>query len=89
MVTKLGLWHLCVPHLAQGSLLQKRLQNVFLEICNAEIAVLTKIERQFSNKVILKLKLTINVFYKKCSPKWILFNEKNFKKIQTIFGLAN
>ena len=49
-------------HLAQGSFLQKRLQNVFLEICNAEIAVLTKIERQFSNKVIVKWKFTINVF---------------------------
>ena len=43
----------------------QRLLNVFLDICNAEITVLTKIERQFSNKVILKLKLTINVFYKK------------------------
>ena len=54
---------------------------------NAEMAVLTKIERRFSNKVILKLKLTINVFYKKCGPKRILFNEKNSKKIQTIFGI--
>ena len=49
----------------------QRLLNVFLEICNAEMAVLTKIERRFSNKVILKLKLTINVFYKKCGPKRI------------------
>ena len=61
----------------------------FLDICNADIAVLTKIERQFSNKVILKLKLTIYVFYKKCSPIQKLFNKKNFKKIRTIFGLEN
>ena len=58
MVNKLELWHLCVPHLAQGSSLQKKVAKLlFLEICNAEIAVLTKIECQFSNKVILKLKL--------------------------------
>ena len=61
----------------------------YLQICNADRAVLTKIERQFSNKVILKLKLTIYVFYKKCSPIQKLFNKKNFKKIQTIFGLEN
>ena len=53
------------------------------------MAVLTKIERRFSNKVILKLKLTINVFYNKCGTKRILFNENNSKKIQTIFGIKN
>ena len=66
MVNKLELWHLCVPHLAQGSSLQKKgCKNFFLLICITEMAVLTKIECQFSNKMILKLKLTINVFYKK------------------------
>ena len=50
----------------------------YLQICNADRAVLTKIERQFSNKVILKLKLTVNVFYKKGVLKKITLNEKIF-----------
>ena len=50
MVNKLELWHLCVPHLAQGSSLQKKVANFFFfEICITEMAVLTKIECQFSN----------------------------------------
>ena len=52
------------------------LQNVFFCISNHEIAVLPKIRRHFSNKIILKLNLSKNVFYKKCDPKLIFFSEK-------------
>ena len=37
---------------------------------------LSKIGHDFSNKVVKKLKLSINYFYKKCAPKQLLFIEK-------------
>ena len=37
---------------------------------------LSKIEHDFSNKVVQKLKLPINHFYKKCASKQLFFNEK-------------
>ena len=36
----------------------------------------SKIERHFSNKAVLKLKLAKNAFYKKGAPKLIFFNEE-------------
>ena len=41
------------------------------------------------NKVVQKLKLEENVFYKKCSPKLIFLNEFFFEKIPSIFDLEN
>ena len=40
----------------------------------------SKIGHDFSNKVVQKLKLSINIFYKKCAPKLIFFNEIFFQK---------
>ena len=37
---------------------------------------LSKIGHYFSNKVVQKLKLSINHFYKKCAHKQLFFNEK-------------
>ena len=37
---------------------------------------LSKIGHHLSNKVVLKLKLAKNAFYKKGAPKLIFFNEK-------------
>ena len=37
---------------------------------------LSKIGHDFSNKVVQKLKLSINHFYKKCAHKQLFFNEK-------------
>jgi hypothetical protein len=42
----------------------------------------SKIGYDFSNKLVQKLKLSINHFYKKCAPKQLLFNEK-IRKIRT------
>ena len=50
--------------------------KMFFDISNAEKAVSPKITRHFSNKTLLKLKLSKNVVYKKCGPKLIYFNEK-------------
>ena len=36
----------------------------------------SKIGHDFSNKVVQKLKLSINHFYKKCALKQLFFNEK-------------
>ena len=40
----------------------------------------SKIGHDFSNKVGKKLKLSINIFYKKCAPKQLFFNEKKIQK---------
>ena len=40
----------------------------------------SKIDRHFSNKVVLKLKSAKNAFYKKGALKLIFFNEIFFKK---------
>ena len=50
---------------------------------------LSKIRRYFSNKVALKLKSAKNAFYKKGAPKLIFFNEKQIRKIRTIFDTEN
>ena len=41
------------------------------------------------NKVVQKLKLEKNVFYKKWSPKLIFLNELFFEKIPLIFDIEN
>ena len=41
----------------------------------------SKIGHDFSSKVVQKLKLSINNFYKKCANKQLFFNEKKFRKI--------
>ena len=45
---------------------------------------LSKIGHDFSNKVVQKLTLSINIFYKKRGPKQLFFNKKKIKKIRTI-----
>ena len=40
----------------------------------------SKIGHDFSNKVVQKLKLSINHFYKKCAHKQLFFNEKKIQK---------
>ena len=52
-------------------------------------AASSKIEPDFSEKVVLKLKLTKNHFSKKRAPKFIMFNEKKIRKIQIIFDIEN
>ena len=41
------------------------------------------------NKVVQKLKLEKNVFYKKWSPKLIFLNDFFFEKILSIFDIKN
>ena len=41
------------------------------------------------NKVVQKLKLEKNVFYKKWFPKWIFLNKFFFEKILSIFDIEN
>ena len=48
-----------------------------------------KIRRHFTNKLVLKLKLSKNVFYNKCGPRFIFFNEKKIRKIRTFFDIEN
>ena len=48
-----------------------------------------KIRRHFSNKVILKLNLSKNVFYKKCGPKLVFFNGKRNEKDWDVFDVEN
>ena len=40
----------------------------------------SKIGHDFSSKVVQKLKLSINNFYKKCAHKQLFFNEKKNQK---------
>ena len=49
----------------------------------------SKIGHDFSNKVVQKLKLSINHFYKKCVHKQIFFNEKKLREIRMIFDVEN
>jgi hypothetical protein len=58
-------------------------------ISNAEIAVLPRIRCHFSNKMILKLKLSQIVFYKKCGPTLIFFNETKIRKTFLDFESPN
>ena len=46
-----------------------------------------KIRRQFRNKSRSILKLSKNVYYKKCGPKLIFFNEKKIRKIRMFFDI--
>ena len=41
---------------------------------------LSKIGHDFINKVVQKLKLSINHFYEKCAQKQLFFNEKKIQK---------
>ena len=41
------------------------------------------------NKVVQKLKLEKNVFYKKWSPKLVLLNDIFFEKIPSFFDIEN
>ena len=49
----------------------------------------SKIRRHFRNKSRSILKLSKNVFYKKCGPKLIFFNEKKIREIWTFFDIEN
>ena len=40
----------------------------------------SKIGHDFGNKVVQKLTLSINIFYKKRAPKQLFFNEKKIQK---------
>ena len=68
IVTKLGLWHLCVPHLAQCSFLpnNQTLQNGFL-ISVTHSTVSPKIGRHFKVHLFLKQCLRELHFMKKRS----------------------
>ena len=48
-----------------------------------------KLDMILENKVVQKLKLEKNVFYKKWSPKMIFFNDFFFEKIPLIFDIEN
>jgi hypothetical protein len=48
-----------------------------------------KIGHHFRNKVIYKLILSKNVNLKKCAPRLVIFNEKKWRKILTIFDIEN
>ena len=54
-----------------------------------EAPVCQKLGMILENKVVQKLKLEKNVFYKKWSPKLIFFNDFLFEKILSIFDLEN
>ena len=72
-----------VTQLTQASILQKK-SNVanFFYIFNAEVAQCRqKLEVILGTKGCSILKLSKNVFYKKCGPKLIFFNENFFRKI--------
>ena len=47
----------------------------------------SKIRRHFRNKSRSILKLSKNVFYKKCGPRLIFFNENFFRKIWPFFDI--
>ena len=50
---------------------------------------LPKIGHDFSNKVVQKLKSSINHFYKKCAHKQLFFNEKKIQKDSDVFEIEN
>ena len=55
----------------QVSFLQKKnIAKCFFDISNGVIAVLPKNRRHFSNKMILKLELSKNIFYKNIVQNW-------------------
>jgi hypothetical protein len=49
----------------------------------------SKIRHDFSNKLVKKLNLPINHFYKNCAHKQLFFNEKKIRKIRMIFDIEN
>ena len=53
------------------------------------MSVRQKLGMILENKVVQKLKLEKNVFYKKWSPKLIFLNDFFFEKILLIFGIEN
>ena len=52
-------------------------------------SVRQKLGMILENKVVQKLKLEKNVFYKKWSPKLIFLNDFFFEKIPSIFDIEN
>ena len=48
-----------------------------------------KIGHDINNKVVQKLKLSINHFYQKCAHKQLFFKEKKFRKFWMIFDIEN
>ena len=52
-------------------------------------SVRQKLGMILGSKVVQKLKLEKNVFYKKWSPKLIFLNEFFFEKIPSIFDIEN
>ena len=54
-----------------------------------ELQVSKKLGMILENKVVQKLKLEKNVFFKKWSPKLILLNDSFFEKILLIFDIEN
>ena len=55
---------------------QKKSRN----FVNPSADTLSKIGYDFSNKVVQKLRLSKNYFYKKCAPKRVFFNGKEIQK---------
>ena len=49
----------------------------------------SRIVHDFTNKVVQKLKLSINYSYKKCAPKQLCFIEKKIRQIRMIFEIEN
>ena len=53
------------------------------------VTVCQKLDMILVIKVVKKLKLSINYFYKKCAPKQLFFIEKKIRQIQMIFDIEN
>ena len=51
-----------------------------LKFLNPSTYSLSKIGHDFSNKMVQKLKLSINIFYKICAPKQLFYNERKNPK---------
>ena len=74
--------HLKIHQKIRQKIHQKNSSKCFSDISNTKIVQCRqKIRSHFSNKMILKLKLSKNVFCNKCSPKLSFFNEIFFQKI--------
>ena len=53
--------------------------------CFAQLFRFVKIRPEFNKKVVLKLKIQKNNFDKKYAPKFLSFNEKNWKDLDEFF----
>ena len=61
----------------------------FLSQKSSESDSYSKIGHGFSNKVVQKLKLSINYFLQKCTPKLLFFIEKKIRQIRMVFDFEN